>query len=72
VSRLPLSLVLASLPERPSPQRLEAARRADLQAAWFEREAAEARAGGRTGTAAAFAERAQTCRSEALRALGLA
>jgi hypothetical protein len=66
MSRLPLRAVVAALPERPSPQRVEAARRADLQAAFFEREAAEAHGRRQVAIAAAFEQRACGCRSEAL------
>lgn len=69
--RLPLEIVLGSLPERPQAKELEAARDADVRAGRFEFEARLARHQGLETTAAAFEARAKTCRSEALELLGV-
>jgi hypothetical protein len=71
VTRIPLRALLSVLPEPPSPERLEAARIADLRAQWFEAEARRADGDGLATIAAAHGERARAYRRETLDALGL-
>jgi hypothetical protein len=59
------------LPEPPPPERLQAARLADMRAQWFEAEARRADGDGLAGIAAAHDERARSYRRETLDALGL-